>query len=190
VSDKLMDVAAEYREAFDRLNDLDLPEEVVKDTLEGMVGALEVKSTNLIAYADRLTAFSDQIKKRRAAMLARQQALESRSERIRAFVFNAMKLAQVKVIETAEYKLRVKAGTKFVVIDAPTQVTPEYTRFPDPPPPEIDKEKIKAVLTAAAEAAALFAAGKPLNAKQAQAIEDAKAITFAHLEQSEFLDVR
>lgn len=185
-----MDIAAEYREAYDRLTDLDLPEEVVKDTLEGMAGALEVKATNLISYADRLAVFSDQIKKRRAAMLARQQALESRAERIRAFVFNAMKLAQVKVIETPEYKLRVKGGTKFVVIDAPTQVPPEYKRFPDPPPPEIDKEKIKEVLTAAESAKALFAAGKSITAEQATAIERAQEITFAHLEQSEFLDVR
>jgi hypothetical protein len=190
MSDKLMDIAAEYREAFDRLNDLDLPEEVVKDTLEGMAGALEVKATNLISYSDRLSAFSEQIKKRRTAMLARQQALETRAERIRFFVFNAMKFAQVKVIETTEYKLRIKGGTSKVIVDAPTQVPPEFMRFPDPPAPEIDKEKIKTILTDAASAQALFAAGKPLDAKQAQAIEDAKAITFAHLEQSEFLDVR
>jgi hypothetical protein len=190
MSDKLMDVAAEYREAFDRLNDLDLPDEVVKDTLEGMSGALEVKATNLVRYAEFKEAEAEVIKKRRALMGARQKALETHAERIRAFVFNAMKLAKIALIETPEFKLRVKGGTSKVIVDAPTQVPPEFMRYPDPPAPEIDKEKIKTMLTAAESAKALFAAGKPLDAKQAQAIEDAKVITFAHLEQSEFLDVR
>jgi len=185
-----MDVAADYREAYDKLSESDLPDEVVNDTLEGLMWPLEVKATNLIAFADRIESVIEVSKKRRQAMLAREKAAENRAARIRAYVFNSMKLAQVKLIETAEYKLRVKAGTKYVVVDAPTQVPPEFMRYPDPPEPEIDKEKIKAMLTAAESAKELFAAGKPLDAKQAQAIEEAKAITFAHLEQSEFLDVR
>jgi hypothetical protein len=185
-----MDVAAEYREAFDRLNDMDLPEAVIRDTLEGMAGAMEVKTTSLVGFAERLDAFAAVIKKRAAEMSKRQKALEARAERIRAFVFNAMKLAQMKVIETPEFKLRVKAGVSKVVIDAESQIPPEYKRFPDPPAPEIDKAKIKEVLEAGAKAEEKFKAGAAITAEETAAIEAAKAITFAHLEQVEFLDVR
>lgn len=192
MSDKLMDLAAEYRAVFEKLNDMDIDEQVVSDTLESLAvtGTLEQSATSLIAWVEGKEAEAEVIKKRRALMLARQQALENRAARGRAYVFNAMKLAQIKVIETPEYKLRVKGGAAKVIIDAPSQVPPIYMRFPDPPAPEIDKEKIRDILTAAAKASALFNDGKPISAEQTAAIDLAKEIDFAHLEQIEFLDVR
>ena len=38
----LYDIAAEYRQTADKLADLDLDEQTISDTLEGMSGALEV----------------------------------------------------------------------------------------------------------------------------------------------------
>lgn len=190
MSDKLMDLAAQHRAVFEKLNEMDIDEQVVADTLEGLTGPLEEKATALIAWAETKDGEAEVIKKRRQLMFARQQALENRSARIRAYVFNAMKLAQIKVIETPEFKLRVKAGASKVIIDAPTQVPPIYMRFPDPPAPEIDKEKIKEALTAAAKAWFVFNQGRPINAEQTAAIDVAKEIDFAHLEQVEFLEVR
>lgn len=43
----LYNLATEYRAAADRLHDIDVPEEVIADTLEGLAGEVEAKSTNV-----------------------------------------------------------------------------------------------------------------------------------------------
>ena len=42
----LYELAHDYRTAADKLADLDLPLEVIEDTLEGLSGDLEMKATN------------------------------------------------------------------------------------------------------------------------------------------------
>lgn len=143
----LMDVAAEYREALVKLGDSDLPDEVINDTLEGMKGALEVKATSLAGFAERLDGEAAVLKKRADLIAARAKAVTARADRIRAFVFNAMKLAEVTLIETTDFKIRRKKGAWKLIVDTPTQVPNEFMRFPDPPAPEIDKAKALATLS-------------------------------------------
>jgi hypothetical protein len=52
----LFDLAAEYREAADRLAELDLPDEVVHDTLESLSGDLTAKATNIAAMCANWSA--------------------------------------------------------------------------------------------------------------------------------------
>jgi len=164
--EKLMDVAAEYREALEKLTDSDLPDEVVNDTLEGMKGALEVKATSLAAFAERIDGEAAVLKKRADLIAARAKAAASRAERIRAYIFNAMKLAEVSLIETTDFKIRVKKGAWKLIVDTPSQVPNEFMRFPDPPAPEIDK------------AAALRALG------------EGKELSWCHREQGAHLEIK
>lgn len=162
----LMDIAAEYREAFEKMTDLDVPQEVMDDTLEGLKGPLEIRGANIVKWAEMQDAYAAAIKARAKMMNDRAKALEAKAERARQFLFNAMKLAKISLIETPEVKIRVKGGAWKCIIDAESQVPPEYKRFPDPPAPEIDKRKILEDL----------AAGKEL--------------TFAHREQGFFLEIK
>jgi hypothetical protein len=58
----LYDIAAQYRTDATRLADLDLPAEVVTDTLDAMSGELEVKAQNVVMYARNLQATATAIK--------------------------------------------------------------------------------------------------------------------------------
>lgn len=190
MNSKLMDLAAEYRALAERLMDMDLPEEVVTDTLEGEALPLEQKCDSVVWVAWSMDGLAAQIREREKELAARRRALEARAARLRDFVKEAMKLAGISLVETPNWKLRVKKSAPAVVIDASTQVPVEYMRFPEPPPPEIDKALIKETLLAAQKAQEKFQSGKAITAEEAAAIAKAKDITFAHLEQGDYLDVR
>ena len=50
----LYNLASEYRAQLETLADLDLPEEVVQDTLESLGGELEIKTQSVIGFSRHL----------------------------------------------------------------------------------------------------------------------------------------
>lgn len=163
---KLIDQALEYREAFEKLADSELPDQAITDTLEGLAGPIEKRTEALAAFAERLDIEADAYIKRGKLIQDRGTSRKKRAERIRHYILAVMKAGGMKVIETMDFKIQVKKSGWKCIVDAPTQVTPEYMRYPDPPAPEIDKAKILSDL----------AAGKELP--------------FAHREQGEYLEVK
>jgi hypothetical protein len=67
----LFNIAAEYREAVNKLSDLNLDEQTIADTLEGLGGDLQVKATNVAMFARDLEATAASIKDAEAQMAAR-----------------------------------------------------------------------------------------------------------------------
>ena len=72
-------LAEEYRAAAEKLADLDLDEQTVADTLESLAGSVEVKATNVAAFARNLEALADQIDEAERSMAARRKALTRRA---------------------------------------------------------------------------------------------------------------
>lgn len=147
----LYNIAAEYREAAEKLSDLDLDEQTIADTLEGMSGELEVKATNVAFFARNLESLAASIKEAEAGMAARRKALENRAARMRDYLLNCMQLAGVQKIEGPYFKLAQRENPPAVIIDEPGLIPAEFMRQPDPPPPAPDKTAIKEALKAGAE---------------------------------------
>lgn len=142
----LYDIAREYRDAAEKLADLDLDEQTVADTLESMGGELEVKATNVAFFARNLEALAASIKEAEAGMAARRKAIEHRAHRMRDYLLNCMQLAGVQKIESPYFKLAQRENPPAVVIDEPGLIPAEYMRQPEPPPPSPDKAAIKAAI--------------------------------------------
>lgn len=162
----LYDIAREYREAADKLADLDLDEQTVADTLESMGGELEVKATNVAFFTRNLEALAASIKEAEAGMAARRKAIENRAQRMRDYLLNCMQLAGVQKIEAPYFKLAQRENPPAVVIDEPGLIPAEYMKQPEPPPPSPDKTAIKA------------------------AIQQGKEVPGAHLQRGVRLDIR
>jgi len=58
----LYSLAAEYRQAAESIANLDLDDQTIADTLEGLSGELEVKATNVAMFAKNLEATATAIK--------------------------------------------------------------------------------------------------------------------------------
>lgn len=142
----LYSLADEYQQAAHRLADLDLPDEVIADTLEGMAGALEVKATNVAMFARNLEASAEAIKQAESDMRSRRQAIENRAKRIRSYLQTQMERTGITKIESPYFKLAIRDNPPCVVIDSEGSLPERFMRVPEAPPPAPDKKAIAEAL--------------------------------------------
>jgi len=148
---KLFDIALAYRESANQLADLDLPEEVVRDTLESLDGDLSVKCMNIIFLATDWTGDLAKIKAHEEAVVARRKALEKRIASLKQYVLDGMLLAGATEIKSPELVIRVTPNPTGVTIEDERQVPEEYWVAPPPPPKAISKSAIKAAIESGVE---------------------------------------
>lgn len=141
-------LANEYREAAEKMADLDLPVEVIRDTLEGLSGELTTKATNVAMFVRNLEASADAIKLAEDQMAARRKAIENRARNIKEYLKSCMETTGILKIDTPYFKLSVRENPPAVVVDMESAIPAGFWRQPEPPPPMLDK---KAILTAIKE---------------------------------------
>lgn len=144
----LYDLAGEYREAADRLHDLDMDEQTITDTLEGLSGELTTKATNVAFVVRNLESLADQIKQAEQAMEKRRKALEHRADAVRRYLMDNMELAGITKIESPYFVLSVRENPPAVVIDDAGLIPCELYVYPVAPEPYPDKKAISAKLKA------------------------------------------
>ncbi len=144
----LYEIALTYRDAADKLADLDLDPQTLEDTLESLSGDLEEKATNTAFLIRNLEANAAAIKDAEAAMAARRKALENRAARVKDWVLANMMLAGVQKIECPYFKVSVRDNPAAVEVYEPGLIPANFMRQPDPPPPAVDKTAIKEALKA------------------------------------------
>ena len=142
----LFDIAADYRQMAQKLTDLDLPDEVIRDTLEGESGALTVKATNVGFVVRNLEALAASIKDAEAQMAARRKAVENRAKSLKSYLLSGMNFAGIQKIESPHFVISIKKNPPAVDVFEPELVPLIYLRQPPPPPPEIDKKAIAEAL--------------------------------------------
>ena len=113
----LFQIADIYLQDLDKLNDLDLPEEVVRDTIEGLQGDMQEKCTNVAAFIRNTESLADQIKQAEQAMAARRKALENRADRIRQYLLDNMQRTGITKIESPWFKISLAKNPPSVVVD-------------------------------------------------------------------------
>ena len=79
----LYELAAEFRETAATLADMDLPPEVVADTLESIRLPIEQKAGQVAAFIRNLEATADQIKAAEKQMADRRKAMENRAASVK-----------------------------------------------------------------------------------------------------------
>lgn len=132
----------DYREAAERLADLDLPPDVVADTLEAMAGDIQIKATNVAMFARNLESMAEQIKAAEAQMAERRKSIEKRAEGIREYLMGCMERSGISKIECPYFKIAIRDNPASVVIDDEHSIPDEYKRRPPSPPAVPDKRAI------------------------------------------------
>jgi hypothetical protein len=138
----LYELSREYRADLDKLADLDLPPEVIEDTLESLGGELQEKAKAVGCFVRNLEATAASIKEAEAQMAARRKALENRAARVKDYLHASMLVAGVEKIECALFKLSVRNNPPAVEVYEPALIPAAFLRQPEPPPPAVDKKAI------------------------------------------------
>lgn len=141
-------LAADFRDAAEKLSDLDLDTQTVADTLEGLAGEVEEKAVNVAAFVRNLEATADAIKSAEADMAERRKRIETRAAALRAYLQRCMEMTGISKIESPYFRLTIRANPPSVDVFDPAQIPAEYMRTPPPPPTVPDKPAIKAALQA------------------------------------------
>lgn len=147
----LYELALSFRESADKLADLDLPPEVVADTLESLGGDLELKAQNVALFTRNLEATAAAIKDAEAGMAKRRKALENRVAHLKDYMLAQMMVAGIKKIEGPYLRIGIRDNPEAVEVFDAAQVPAEFMRQPEPPPPAPDKTAIKAAIKAGRE---------------------------------------
>lgn len=143
-------IAAEHRALADTLQDMDLPLEVVADTLAAESNLVE-KSAAVAAVITNLHAMSAMMTAEADRMAERAKAVEKRAEQVKAYLHTCMELAGVTKLEHAQFTLAIHKNPASVEIFSEEQIPAAYMRQPEPPAPKPDKKAILAALKAGAD---------------------------------------
>ena len=144
----LYEIAAQYRADAALLADLDIDEQTLADTLEGLIGALEVKAQNVVFATRNLEAAAEAIKDAEEKMATRRRAIENRAASLRRYVLASMQAAGVSKIECPYFRVAVQDNPPAVDVYEPGMIPAAYLRAPEPPPPAVDKKALAGVLKA------------------------------------------
>ena len=141
-------IADDYLQQVAALADLDLPPEVVADTLESLSGDIEAKSTNVAAFIRNLESTAEQIKAAESEMAKRRKAIEARADHIREYLKSNMIRTGITKIECPYFKLAIRDNPESVVIDDAGKIPGELYTYPVAPEPFPDKKAIKEAIKA------------------------------------------
>lgn len=140
-------IANEYKQAAQKLADLDLPPEVIEDTLESIGGDLEVKAQNVAYMVRGLESEAAAIGEWVKAANERAKAVMNRAARMRDYLAANMLIAGVEKVTGPGVALSFRASSA-VVIDEPALIPAEFMRQAPPPEPVPDKTAIAAAFKA------------------------------------------
>lgn len=138
----LYELASEYVEASQKLSELDLDEQTVLDTLEGLQFPIEQKATNVAMFVRNLEASAEAIKNAEGQMAARRKAIENRSARIREYLKQQMERCGIQKIDGPHFRLAVRENPPSVIVEDEKAIPQEFMRTPPPPASVPDKKAI------------------------------------------------
>ena len=135
-------LAEEYRLASEKLSNLDLDEQTITDTLDGLSFELETKAQNTVMHARNLQATATAIKDAEEQMAKRRKAIENRAKHLLDYVQGCMETAEVQKIECPYFRLAIQAKPPSVDVYEPDLIPVQYMTQPEPPAPAPDKRAI------------------------------------------------
>lgn len=142
----LYEIAAEYKSDLEKLADLDLSPEAVRDTIEGLSGALETKAQNIGFFIQNLDTLAANIKQAEQQMAERRKAIENRVAAVKEYTLSVMEASGIQKIETPYFKISVAKNPPSVEIYDEAQIPANWIKQAPPPPPTIDKAGILTAL--------------------------------------------
>lgn len=163
----IFELTSEYLQLLDMLEDPDMDEQTILDTLEGVGGELEEKADGYARVMRQMDADAAAIKAEEERLHNRRKSLENRSAWLKSRLQNVMELTGKTKFKTELFSFGIQNNPPKVVIDDPSRIYEDYLIEQEP---KVDTAAIRNALKDPEEAA----------------LWDG----IAHLEQSESLRIR
>ena len=143
----LYELTSEYLDLLAMLEDPDVDEDLINDTLEGIDGELEVKAAGYARVMRQMDADAKAIKAEEERLANRRKSLENRSAALKSRLQQMMEITGKVKFKTELFSFGIQKNPAAVVMDEQyIENIPEcYLIIQEP---KIDKQKIKEDLKA------------------------------------------
>lgn len=149
---KLYELRREYVDLIRAIEEGEIPEEAIADTLEAVTLGLEEKADNMACVLKNIAADIEAFKAEEENLAARRKKAERVHERIKKYLSDELLRADVKKVETARNKLTFRKSTEVELDDCFMEWAMEHRddliTFGKP---TASKTKIKAAIESGAE---------------------------------------
>lgn len=128
---ELFNVIGQYREVYEMLTDPEVDEQVVNDTLEGLMGEIEVHAAGLIPVLDRIDMEIETCKKHKDEWAAAEKIRKNRKARLTDLIKNAMVSIGKNEIQAGDvtFKLQNAGGKLPLIVDENATVPERFTKI-------------------------------------------------------------
>lgn len=149
----LYQLTDEFLVAQVQLLELDVPDQVVQDTLESLQFPVEQKAIGVAQMVRNFEAQAAAINGEIERMQARAKAMANRAEKLKAYLKEQLERAGIKKIPCPFFEIAIRQNPASVQIDAGAEIPDAYMRMPPVPVPEPDKAAIKKAIEGGTEIA-------------------------------------
>lgn len=122
----LYELTAEFKAVADKLEQLDLDDQTIADTLEGYSADFDNKAISISSFIRNLEVSADAIKQAEAEMYSRRKAIETKIEHLKSYVLTNMKAIGKDKVECALFKVSVRNNAPSVQIDDDSKISTDY----------------------------------------------------------------
>lgn len=123
---QLYKIANQYQQALATLDDMDLPDEVIADTLEGLKGELQEKGKNVAAFIKNIEADVKAIKEAEQTMRDRRSTLQRRADWLKLLLLNSMQNSEITEISCPWFVIKPKKNPPSVNITNSDVISKKY----------------------------------------------------------------
>lgn len=128
---ELFNLVGQYKEVYEMLTDPEIDEEVVNDTLEGLMGEIEVHAAGMIPILDRMDMEIEACKKHKDEWASAEKIRKNRKARFVDMIKATMVMLGKDEIEAGDVtiKLQNAGGKAPLIIDEGATVPERFTKI-------------------------------------------------------------
>lgn len=129
----MYELSGDWLTLMEMLEDPDADEQAIKDTLEGIEGAIEDKADKYAMIISNMKADGEKIKAEEKRLADRRRILDNRADYLKGILTETMYLTGKTRFKTALYSFNIQRNPPTVVIDATlAEIPEEYLVYADP----------------------------------------------------------
>lgn len=113
---KLYEINQKYSEILEGIENGEIPEDCIKDTLDSIEGDFETKIDSIVSYIKNLKVENEAIKNEMKTLQARMKSKENKIEGLTEYIKTSMEIFDKKKIETARNVVSIRKTPEKLVI--------------------------------------------------------------------------
>jgi hypothetical protein len=128
--------------ALEAIDPEDIDEQTLLATLEGLEGEIALKAQSCAAVIRNMECFAEAVEDAAKKMKQRADLINSRVEKVRAYVMKQMDILGRDKIQTPEFTVQIKKNPPSLVIDDMDKIPAKY-KYTPVPAVQVDKMGIR-----------------------------------------------